>query len=151
MNIFEAIEHIDGHIVLETADQVAAALILTELRRMTNSAPSTHNETDVDDTNVVDISREAFERAFPIPKEANYVVGLNPYGAGVYTEPSMTRYNSKWEGWQACEQSKQAEIDGLRAELEKAKELLEIATCPDCGFKECTWCNEVAQLIGETV
>ena len=42
------------------------------------------------------------------------------------------------------------EIDGLRAELDKAKELLEIATCPDCGFKECTWCNEVAQLIGET-
>ena len=32
MNIFEAIEHIDGHTVLETSDQVAAALILTELK-----------------------------------------------------------------------------------------------------------------------
>ena len=49
MNIFEAIEHIDGHIVLETADQVAAALILTELR--STKAQAMSNE-----------SREAFKR-----------------------------------------------------------------------------------------
>jgi hypothetical protein len=70
----------------------------------------------VDDTDVVDMSREAFERAFPIPKGANYVIGLNRYGAGVYTEPSMTRYNSKWEGWQACEQLKIVNATKLRIE-----------------------------------
>ena len=63
-----------------------------------------------------------------------------------------------WKGWQACEQSKQVEIDQLRAELEKAKKLLNVALCPCCDKSgayhdiygdvcQCQWCSEVQELL----
>jgi hypothetical protein len=92
-------------------------------------------------------SREAFE-AFYMTLDDSEKLHLyrttKPFRGVPIGDYKWVVTRSMYVGWQAAEQSRQAEVD-------KAKELLEIATCPDCGFKECTWCNEVAQLIGETV
>ena len=93
------------------------------------------------------MSREAFESFYMTLDESNrsdLYRTKKPFRGVPIGEYKWVVTRSMYIGWQAAEQSRQAEI-------EKAKELLEIATCPDCGFKECTWCNEVAQLIGETV
>jgi hypothetical protein len=56
MNIFEAIEHTDGHTVLETTDQVAAALILTELRNTKAQVPLSAK--DMSDWLIADLRKE---------------------------------------------------------------------------------------------
>ena len=112
-------------------------------------------ETDVDDTNVVDISRDAFENWYSRRMDISASFKIDEDG---YYDDSAEQI--AWRGWQACEQSKQADLDQLRAELEKAKTLIDAALCPCCdksgafydGYGEvqqCQWCSEVADLTGD--
>jgi hypothetical protein len=73
-----------------------------------------NNLTDVDGADVVDMSREAFENWYRGRMDIFTSFKIDEDG---YYEDSAEQI--AWKAWQACEQSKQAEIDQLRAELEK--------------------------------
>ena len=60
-------------------------------------------------------SREAFENWYSGRMDISASFKIDEDG---YYEDSAEQI--AWRGWQACEQSKQADLDQLRAELEKA-------------------------------
>lgn len=47
-------------------------------------------------------NRETFERNFPKPTGVSFNEGIQKYEAGVYSEPSVGKYNAIWKGWQAA-------------------------------------------------
>jgi hypothetical protein len=47
------------------------------------------------------VSREKFERRFPKPIGVGFNQELQRYEASVYSEPSVSKYNAIWNGWQA--------------------------------------------------
>jgi len=45
---------------------------------------------------------DEFEKAFPVPVGIEFNESLGAYQAGVYSEPSVGKYNLQWETWQAA-------------------------------------------------
>jgi hypothetical protein len=72
-----------------------------------------NSSTDVDDADVVDMSREAFDNWYSgrIDIFASFKIDEDGY----YKDSAE---QVAWRGWQACAQLKQTEIEQLRAEFE---------------------------------
>ena len=49
-----------------------------------------------------DEMRKHFEARFPVPDGIAFEKALGMYVASVYSEPSVTKCNAKWEAWQAA-------------------------------------------------
>lgn len=77
-------------------------------------------------------SREAFEEKLPVPEGLEYYEKGNRYVIAVNDDywfesegtAIVNKYNGAWDGWQACEKHKEAEIAELRAENEELKKAL---------------------------
>tara|TARA_R110000822_G_scaffold62759_2_gene154514 strand:+ start:426 stop:776 length:351 start_codon:yes stop_codon:yes gene_type:complete len=110
-----------------------------------------NNETDVDDTDVVDMSREAFEKLVGITTDVKYSAATDRYHGQGFLAVKSYEINDLYKMYCDGKQSRQSEIDQLRAELEKAKELLNDSCCYSHGeasfADECQWCSEVADLL----
>ena len=96
------------------------------------------------------IIREAFEKLAGIPYDVRYNEETNLYYWLGYPDEHCA-INGLHEMYYDGKKSRQAEIDDLRVELEKAKELLDEACCYSHGeiafADECQWCSGVQELL----
>jgi hypothetical protein len=97
------------------------------------------------------MSREAFEAFYMTLAESNrsdLYRTTKPFRGVQIGDYKWVVTRSMYIGWQADEQT---EINELKAELEKAKELLNDSCCYSHGEAsfpdECQWCFEVQELL----
>lgn len=72
------------------------------------------------------MSRERFEKLFPVPKDIRWDAEAGQYEPRVFwAEHYAEEHHNKYEGWLAGEASRQPEIDDLKSQITELVEVLE--------------------------
>ena len=79
--------------------------------------------------------RKAFEAEFPIPDGVEFNEAFELYQAGVYSKPTVGKYNAMWRSWQKAWQAAQAQL------VPDEKPEYKISACyfPGTGEVELSW------------